>query len=205
MHGICQDLGLAGRSLVVTGGASGIGRSAALLLVASGARVTIGDIDEAGMAETTALAADLPGAIAAVPTDVSVESDLERLVATAVAAHGNLDGAANVAGYPPCQKLLTQTAWADWRRCVEVNLGGVFFGMKYQIAAMLAGGKGGAIVNVASNTAIAGYTHMSDYTSAKSGVVGLARTAVQEFGLKGVRVNTVLPGPVEDADAAHLA
>lgn len=197
MQDVRRDLGLADRSFVVTGGASGIGRSVALLLAAAGARVTIGDIDEAGMAQTVASAADLPGAIAAVRTDVGVEADLEGLVAAAITIHGGLDGAANVAGYPPCQKLLTHTEWADWRRCVDVNLGGVFFGMKHQIAALLAGGNGGAIVNVASNTAIAGYPHMSDYTSAKSGVVGLARVAVQEFGLQGLRVNTVLPGPVE--------
>ena len=181
----------------MTGAASGMGRATALLLADAGAHVTIGDINEAGMAETVALARDLAGEVTALRTDVSVEDDLAALVARAVETHGRLDGAANVAGYPPAQKLLRDIGWDEWRRCAEINLGGVFFGMKHEIRAMLAHGGGGAIVNIASNTAIAGFPYVADYTSAKAGTLGLARVAVQEYGLQGIRINTVLPGPVE--------
>jgi 2,5-dichloro-2,5-cyclohexadiene-1,4-diol dehydrogenase 1 len=197
MYGIHKSVGLAGKSIVVTGGASGMGRATALLLADAGAKVTIGDINEAGMAETVALARDLAGEIAMVRADVSVEGDIAALVARAVANFGRLDGAANIAGFPPSQKLLTDITWEEWQRCATINLGGVFFCMKHQIQAMLAQDGKGAIVNVASNTALAGFPYVSDYTSAKSGMLGLARAAVQEYGLRGIRINTVAPGPVE--------
>jgi 2,5-dichloro-2,5-cyclohexadiene-1,4-diol dehydrogenase 1 len=196
-YGLSRNAGIAGGSFIVTGGASGIGRSVALLLADAGARVTIGDIDESGMDETARLAAGFAGAIVAVSADITEESDVAALVAAAIAAHGRLDGAANVAGFPPRQRLLADITWEEWRECVDVNLGGAFLCMKYQIAEMVSSGRGGAIVNTSSNTAIAGFPLMSDYASAKSGAIGLARVAVQEYGLKGIRINTVLPGPVE--------
>jgi NAD(P)-dependent dehydrogenase (short-subunit alcohol dehydrogenase family) len=174
-----------------------MGRTTALLLADAGAYVTIGDINEAGMAETVAMARDLGGDIKAMRTDVSVEDDIAALVAAAIGAVGRLDGAANIAGYPPRQKLLQDISWEEWQRCVAVNLGGIYFCMKHQIRAMLQQGGGGAIVNIASNTAVFGFPYMSDYASAKSGVLGLTRSAVQEYGLSGIRINTVLPGPVE--------
>ncbi len=197
MYGIHQNLGFADKSIVVTGGASGIGRSVALLLAEAGAQVTIGDIDEAGMAETAGMASGSAKPILAVRTDISMEEDVRQLVAAASRANGRLDGAANVAGFPPSQKLLSDIGWDEWQKCVTVNLGGTFLCMKHQIDAMAGNGNGGAIVNVASNTALMGFPYMADYTSAKAGIVGLARVAVQEYGLKGVRINTVLPGPVE--------
>lgn len=197
MYGLYKDLGLAGKSIIVTGGASGIGRSTTLLLASVGANVTIGDVNEDGMAETIAMGKDLPGDITALRTDVAVEADLAELVSAAVKNFGGLDCAANVAGYPNRRKLLHEITREEWQRSVDINLAGVFFGMKHQIIQMMAQGRGGAIVNVCSTVAIKGFSSVSEYAAPKSGLLGLARAAVQEYGKHKIRINTVLPGTTE--------
>jgi NAD(P)-dependent dehydrogenase (short-subunit alcohol dehydrogenase family) len=205
MYGILKDPGLAGKSMVVTGGASGIGRSAALLLADAGARVVIGDVDEAGMAETVRMSEALAGRITAIRTDVSVEGDVAALVAKAIDLHGRLDGAANIAGYPPRQKLLQELSWEEWQKSADINFGGIFLGLKHQIQAMLQNEAGGSIVNVSSNTAIFGFPFVSEYSAAKSGVLGLVRAAVQEVGLRNIRINTLMPGTVDTPMFRRLA
>ena len=199
MYGIVTGNGLSGKSIIVTGGASGIGRSAALLLADAGAHVTIGDIDEAGMAETVRLGKNLTGRIAAIRTDVSDEAEVQGLVAAAVEACGRLDGAANIAGYPPHQRMLHELEWQEWQKSMAINFGGIFLCLKHEINAMLRNSpsSGGSIVNVSSNTAIAGFPFVSEYSGAKAGVIGMVRSALQEYGLKGIRINNVLPGSVE--------
>jgi NAD(P)-dependent dehydrogenase (short-subunit alcohol dehydrogenase family) len=205
MYGILNGPGLTGKSIVVTGGASGIGRSTALLLADAGALVTIGDINEAGMAETIRMSEALPGQISSIRTDVAVESDIAALVARAIDLHGRLDGAANVAGFPPHQKLLHELSWDEWQKGANINFGGVFLSLKHQIEAMLRNETGGSIVNVSSNTAIFGFPFVSEYSAAKSGVLGLVRAAVQEYGLRNIRINTLMPGTVDTPMFRRLA
>lgn len=197
MYGILRANGLSGKSIVVTGGASGIGRSVVLLLADAGVDVMIGDIDEAGMAETIRLGKDLAGRIRAIRTDVSDEAAVLGLITAAVEACGKLDGAANIAGYAPHQRTLHELEWREWQKSTAINFGGIFLCLKHEIEAMLRNSGGGSIVNVSSNTAVAGFPLVSEYSGAKAGVIGMVRSALQEYGLKGIRINNVLPGSVE--------
>jgi NAD(P)-dependent dehydrogenase (short-subunit alcohol dehydrogenase family) len=197
MYGILNGPGLAGKSIVVTGGASGIGRSTALLLADAGALVTIGDINEGGMAETVRMSEALPGRIVGIRTDVAVECDIIALVTKAVDLYGRLDGAANVAGFPPHQKLLHELSLNEWQAGANINFGGIFLSLKHEIEAILRNEAGGSIVIISSNTAIFGFPFVSEYSAAKSATLGLVRAAVQEYGLRNIRINTLMPGPVD--------
>jgi len=184
---------LAGRSAVVTGAASGIGRATAAALAAAGARVALADVDEAGLGETAAAI----GAAAAlvVRTDVSKRSEVESLVARASAAFGRLDVMANVAGILH-ERAVTETEEADLDRVLAVNLKGVFFGCQAAARAM-APQRSGSIVNVSSSAAFEPYPTLSAYSMSKAAVVALTRVLAAELGASGVRVNAVAPGAVE--------
>jgi len=184
---------LAGRSAVVTGAASGIGRATAAALAAAGARVALADGDEAGLGETAAAI----GAAAAlvVRTDVSKRSEVESLVARASAAFGRLDVMANVAGILH-ERAVTETEEADLDRVLAVNLKGVFFGCQAAARAM-APQRSGSIVNVSSSAAFEPYPTLSAYSMSKAAVVALTRVLAAELGASGVRVNAVAPGAVE--------
>jgi NAD(P)-dependent dehydrogenase (short-subunit alcohol dehydrogenase family) len=199
MYGIHQGLRLEGKSVLVTGGASGMGRSTALMLADVGADVMIGDINEAGMAETIKLARDMPGRIMARRTDVGVEGDLIALVDTTVQTFGRLDGAANIAGYAPRAgaDLMHEITHETWQRMIDINLAGIFFGMKYQVIQMMKQGDAGAIVNISSTAALRGFPGVSDYSAAKSGMIGLSRAVSQEYGRHKIRINVVCPGSTD--------
>jgi NAD(P)-dependent dehydrogenase (short-subunit alcohol dehydrogenase family) len=184
---------LKGKSVIVTGGASGIGRSAALLLAEAGCLVTVADWNDAGCAETAAMIKSHGGEAQWIRTDVSSESDAKALVDRAVANYGNLHGACNAAGVAAASKPLCELTTQQWHRVININLTAPFYCLKYQIPAMLISG-GGSIVIVASTASIAGVPLAAEYCSAKAGVLGLVRSASCEYARRGVRVNAVLPG-----------
>jgi NAD(P)-dependent dehydrogenase (short-subunit alcohol dehydrogenase family) len=179
---------LQGKSAIVTGAAKGIGLAIAQHLADAGAKVVISDIDEAG---AKAAAEQIPGAVA-VGCDVRDEDQVKSLVDQTVAAFGDLHLMVPNAGIGVVNPIL-ETDLAAWRAVTSINLDGVFLCLRYSAPAIIASG-GGAIVPVASVTALAGTPLIASYAASKAAVVNLTKTAAVELGPLGVRVNCVLPG-----------
>ncbi|MBW8752745.1 MAG: SDR family oxidoreductase [Sphingomonadales bacterium] len=189
---LMDGFSLDGRVAVVTGAASGIGRQTAQTFAEAGARVVIGDVDEAGLSET---AAAIGAAATPLLTDVSRRSEIEALAARALELGGRLDVWANVAGTAgPCPMLDVTEDLLE--RVIAINLKGVFWGSTAAARAMKAQGAG-SIINISSTGAISAPPGMSVYAMTKSGVGAVTRSIAKEMGPFGVRANTVSPGFVE--------
>jgi NAD(P)-dependent dehydrogenase (short-subunit alcohol dehydrogenase family) len=185
--------GLTGKSIIVTGGGSGIGEAVAGLLGQAGCKVTVADLRQEAADRVAAAITDAGGVAQSVRADVANEADVQAMVQAAVTAYGRLDGACNAAGVPQQGKLLHEVTIDEWDRCHGVNLRGLFLCNKYQVIAMLANG-GGAIVNIASTAAMVGFPNGSEYCASKAGVMGLVRGGAIDYATKGIRINAVLPG-----------
>jgi len=188
--------GFQGKSIIVTGGGSGIGQSTALLVAEAGGSVTVADRDIGKAQETVSQITAAGGQAQAVRVDVANERDVEDMVKQAVSAFGRLDGAANVAGRSSHSLGLHQLALEQWADCIAINLTGPFLCMKHQIPEMLKNG-GGSIVVVSSTSAVRAYPGISEYAASKAGVLGLVRCAALEYGKQGIRVNSVMPGTTD--------
>ncbi|WP_322064968.1 SDR family NAD(P)-dependent oxidoreductase [Burkholderia ubonensis] len=186
----------AGRTILITGGGTGMGKAAALRLAREGANVVIagrraGEID----AVAQAIAAD-GGRALAVPTDVTDDAQVRRLIARAVDTFGGLHMAWNNAGMLGGFAPLHETALDAFDAVIATNLRGVAACMKVELEAMLAAGIGGAIVNTSSWTAHGAVPGTAGYAASKAALDALMRTVALEVGANGIRVNNVSPGVI---------
>jgi len=181
-----------GKVALVTGAASGIGRSTAELYAREGAKVVVSDVDEQGGRETVRLIKAAGGDALFVRADVSDPAQVEALVGKALETYGRLDFACNNAGIGGESNPTADQSIEGWQRVININLSGVFYCMKYEIPAMLRSG-GGAIVNMASILGQVAFAGAPAYVAAKHGVVGLTRNAAVEYAPQGVRVNAIGP------------
>jgi NAD(P)-dependent dehydrogenase (short-subunit alcohol dehydrogenase family) len=183
----------AGRGILVTGAGSGIGRAAAQLFANEGGRVVVVDQDENEAQATVTSIRQAGGEALAIGADVSREADCRGMVGRALAAYGRLHVAFNNAGIGASGFAVADEEEVTWSRLIDVNLKGIFLGMKYEIPAMVGAG-GGAIVNTASVAGLVGERGIGAYSASKHGVVGLTRTAALDYIGQGVRINAVCPG-----------
>jgi NAD(P)-dependent dehydrogenase (short-subunit alcohol dehydrogenase family) len=183
---------LRGKVALVTGAASGIGKAIAECFVREGAAVVLTDMDaERGEAARAAIRGG-GGEVVFVRSDVTNPADSEKAVNVALEKFGKLDCACNNAGIGGEQKATADMSIDGWNQVIAINLSGVFYGMKYQIPAMLKTG-GGAIVNMASILGQVGFANSSGYVAAKHGVVGLSKNAALEYATQNLRINSVGP------------
>jgi len=183
---------------IITGAGSGMGRAAALLFAAHGAKVVVAEFSEAAGNETVRLVREAGGEATFVRVDVSNEADAKGMVDHAVATYGRLDVLYNNAGImPEADHSVIDTEVAVWDQVMAVNVRGVFLGCKYAIPAMAAGGSG-SIINIASFVALLGCSVPQDaYTASKGALLSLTRSLAVQFGPKGIRTNAICPGPIE--------
>jgi NAD(P)-dependent dehydrogenase (short-subunit alcohol dehydrogenase family) len=194
-------MGIEGKVAVVTGAASGIGRGAAIVFAREGAKVVVTDgINIEGGHETVRLIKEAGGEATFVKCDVSIESDVEAMVAGTVELYGSLDFAYNNAGIGPDGvripiEPIMESSTELWQRHLDVNLTGVYFCLKYEMRQMAEQGKG-AIVNCASAQALRQIPGFAAYGSTKTGIAALTKVAALEGAGSGIRVNCVCPGPI---------
>ena len=204
-----------GKSILVTGAASGIGLAVANAFAAEGGRLVLADLNAAGAEGAASQIRSNGGEAVATALDVADFAQCEAAVALAVARYGRLDIAINNAGMPSViTPEFEDFSLEAWRRLIDVNLGGVFYCLKAQVPALKAAG-GGAIVNTASVASLVAAPGMAAYVASKHGVAGLTKAAALDLIRYRIRVNAVCPGMIrtpmlgpllEDAQAMqHIA
>ncbi len=203
-------LRLAGKTAVVTGAGrrGGLGAAIAARLAAEGAAIVLSDVaqavepgvsDRSFAREIDKLAAELAAEGADVSTclcDVRDWQQVKALAAHAVRVHGGLEIWVNNAGIGSIMKPLLTLAPEDWTKVIDVNLTGAFFGLRAAADVMVGQGRGGRIINIASQAAKSGFAHAQAYTASKHGLVGLVRSAAIELGPHGITVNNICPNHV---------
>ncbi|MEP9375111.1 SDR family oxidoreductase [Aquabacter sp. CN5-332] len=184
-----------GRTAIVTGAGAGLGRAIALGLAQAGYRIGLADIDEAGLAGALEeCERHAPGSLV-LPLDLRQEESIKACCDAAVAAFGPPDLLVNNAGVALHRPVVDLT-WDEWDTVLDVNLKGVFFMSQRFGAALIAEGRGGAIVNIASAHGIVALADRAAYGISKAGVIHLTKMLAIEWARLGIRVNAIAPGTV---------
>ena len=186
-----------GKVALITGASSGIGRATAELFASNGAKVVVAARRQDELDSLVAAIEARGGQATAVQTDVSVATEVERMVNHAIKTFGRLDYAVNNAGIEGRFAPITELAESDWDQVLGINLKGTFLGMQQQARAMLAAGNGGAIINVGSVNSFLGFATGAAYCTSKHGLIGLTTSVSAELASQGIRVNLVCPGIVD--------
>ena len=204
-------LDFSGKAVLITGAATGIGRAVAVAFASRGAKVAIGDINEKAASETLDLLTRAGADVLFVRTDVSVEADVQHLVAATIERFGKLDCAFNNAGIGPAAaggggagpQPIAQLDASAFDRLIAINLRGVFLCVKHELREMVRAGRG-AIVNTASTTGLIAEPNSGGYVASKHGVIGLTKAAALENAHLGIRVNALAPGWVRTPLTSNL-
>ena len=192
------SLCLQGKTALITGAATGIGRASALLLAQAGARVVVNHLHQAPAAQAVVDEICAGGGVAlAIGADVSQSSEVQRLLDEALAFTGGIDILVNNAGIIQ-EKAFVDTTEADWDRMIGTDLKSVFLMCRAVLPHMVQR-RGGVIINIASDLGIVGRERYVPYCAAKAGVMGLTRALARECAPQHIRVNAIAPGPVATA------
>ncbi len=186
-----------GEVAFVTGGAGGMGRAICIAFAEAGASVVLADVDEAGGRETERLVVEAGGEAEFVMCDVSDAGDVQAAVGRAIERFGRLDCAVNAAAIENESSPLHECDDDAFDRIQRINVRGLFLSMKHELTAMMAGGRGGAIVNIASTNSIRPQPNQPAYTASKHAVLGLTRSAAIDYAPHGIRVNAICPGGID--------
>jgi NAD(P)-dependent dehydrogenase (short-subunit alcohol dehydrogenase family) len=183
--------------VLITGASSGIGRATGEAFAARGAKVVLAARREHELATLTSEIESRGGRASFVVTDVAIAKDVERMVAHAIETFGRLDYAVNNAGIEGKFASITDLPEQEWDRVLDINLKGTFLCLQYEARSMIAGGHGGAIVNVGSVNSFLGFPTGSAYVASKHGQIGLTTSVSAELAPQGIRVNLVCPGFID--------